>query len=164
KETHWEYAWIHFQPQKEWVELMQWPKHDYGLMAIKVADNAQRQYIVTEMNRVAQYKELLHRKQQFMANALELVLLQCDLCNPLSQHHNVAPRILVAMAFMRENFERDLSLTDLAAQSCMSVSNLSHLFRKHVGIGPMKYPDIQRLERARAMLEHTDEPISKIAS
>ncbi|MCW3058373.1 MAG: putative AraC family transcriptional regulator [Capsulimonas sp.] len=165
EETSWDYTWIHFQPQKEWVELMQWPKHDGGLMAIQVADATRRQSIISEMDSVVQYsKELFHRKQQFMSNALESVLLQCDLCNPLSRHHNIDPRILAAMDFMRENFERDLSLTDLAAQSCMSVSNLSHLFRKHVGIGPMKYLDIQRLEHARAMLENTEEPVNTIAS
>ncbi|MEO7716247.1 MAG: helix-turn-helix domain-containing protein [Capsulimonas sp.] len=165
EETSWDYTWIHFQPQKEWVELMQWPKHNDGLMEIRITDAVQWENIVSAMQHVAQYsKELFHRKQQFMSNALELVLLQCDLGNPLSQHRTIDPRILAAMDFMRENFEQDISLASVAARSCMSVSNLSHLFRKYAGIGPMKYLDIQRLEYARAMLENTDEPISRIAS
>ncbi|BDI30292.1 DNA-binding transcriptional regulator AraC [Capsulimonas corticalis] len=163
--TFWEYTWIHFQPQKEWVELMQWPQHDGALMEIRIAEASPWQSIISDMERVVQYsKELFHRKQHFMSNALEAALLQCDLWNPLSRHHNTDPRILAAMDFMRENFDRDISLPDLAERHCMSVSNLSHLFRKHVGIGPMKYLDIQRLEHARAMLENTDEAVNKIAS
>lgn len=158
----WEYDWAHFQPRPEWLELLNWPEHAPGLMRLCLDDPDLRERAMAALARtLAPYP--YHRRQLFAMNALEELLLWCDLQNPLSRSRNVDPRVARVIAYLHENLAEKVTLESLAERAGMSVSRLSHLFHQQIGMGPIKYRDIQRLECARHLLENTDTPIAVIA-
>ena len=54
---------------------------------------------------------------------------------------------------MRENLHREITLTELAHSVNLSVWRLCHLFRSDVGMSPIKYLKLLRLEKAKHLLE-----------
>ena len=54
---------------------------------------------------------------------------------------------------MRENLHREITLTELAHTVNLSVWRLCHLFRSDVGMSPIKYLKLLRMEKAKHLLE-----------
>lgn len=54
---------------------------------------------------------------------------------------------------MRDDFSKELSLADLAQSVNLSVWRLSHIFRSDVGMPPIQYLKVLRIEKARFLLE-----------
>jgi len=163
-EPTWAYTWVHFQPRREWLDLLNWPELAPGLMRINLDDPELRERIETALARtLTRYQGPYDRRQLFALNALEEALLWCDLQNPLSHSGGIDPRIMRVVAYLNENLTERTTLAALADLAGMSVSHLSHLFYRQIGMGPIKYLDIQRLEHARRLLEKTDLPVGAIA-
>lgn len=72
---------------------------------------------------------------------------------------NVAPAVI---HFMRENIEKRLSLSDIAAYTGFSPSYFSALFRKQTGYAPLNYFNRMKMEEACRMLLCTDMKINQI--
>lgn len=72
-------------------------------------------------------------------------------------------RINMACRRIYENLENPPSVSDLARESCLSVSRFSHLFRDVTGQSPMEYIQIVRIERAKELLASTDLTIREIS-
>jgi AraC family transcriptional regulator of arabinose operon len=56
-----------------------------------------------------------------------------------------------------------MDVASLASSVALSPSRFAHLFRQQVGVSPMQYVDLQRLQRAKQLLERTAKSISEIA-
>ena len=54
---------------------------------------------------------------------------------------------------MRDNLHKEVCLNELAQSVNLSVWRLGHIFRSDVGMAPIKYLRILRMERARELLE-----------
>jgi AraC-like DNA-binding protein len=54
---------------------------------------------------------------------------------------------------MRADLSKELSLGDLAQSVNLSVWRLSHVFRSEIGISPIQYLKVLRIEKARHLLE-----------
>jgi len=65
--------------------------------------------------------------------------------------------------FIQSNYEKDISLTEAAAASNLSVHYFSRLFKKEIGITFKEYLTKLRIEDAKRKLEQKDANISKIA-
>lgn len=57
----------------------------------------------------------------------------------------------------------ELTLAELAATACLSTFHFSRCFKRAVGVGVQRYVARRRVERARAMLRRTEEPLADIA-
>jgi AraC family transcriptional regulator len=57
----------------------------------------------------------------------------------------------------------ELSLAELANIACLSPFHFSRCFKRSVGVGPQRYVTRRRVERARALMRRTDEPLAAIA-
>lgn len=57
--------------------------------------------------------------------------------------------------FMQERLEKRITLQDLSDYTGYSVTQLSLIFRRHVGYSPMNYFNILKIRRACWLLEHT---------
>lgn len=64
--------------------------------------------------------------------------------------------------FISQNLHTDLSLTSLADSVHLSSSYLSRLFKKETGVTVTDYITAERLEKARQLLEQTDQSIENI--
>lgn len=65
-------------------------------------------------------------------------------------------RIFTLRKFINENLEQEFSVEQLAGQVRLSVSHLSTVFRKEIGVPPIRYIINLRLEESAKFLEHED--------
>ncbi len=64
--------------------------------------------------------------------------------------------------FMQENVEKRITLQDLSNYSGFSISQMSYLFRKHIGYAPMTYFNMLKVKRACFLLTRTPLKIHQI--
>lgn len=86
-------------------------------------------------------------------------LLLAPECTP----HPEADLIAQAVQYIRAHVDRTIPLDELAASVCLSVSYFAHLFKQRTGFAPGDYMINARIERAKVLLIHTDDSISRIA-
>ena len=75
----------------------------------------------------------------------------------------VTERLLNTIASMEANPEQNFSISNAARENNMSVSSFAHKFKETVGVSPVKYGILLRLEKSRKMLENTKLSIEEIA-
>ena len=66
-------------------------------------------------------------------------------------------------AFVAENLENNLSVSEIAAVARLSPFHFSRCFKARTGMGPYEYVTRQRVERACQLLSATTLPITEIA-
>jgi len=64
--------------------------------------------------------------------------------------------------YINDNLSRELSLSELAAVACLSANYFVRKFSTKVGVSPLKYVAMARMERAKSLLAHSDAPISDV--
>lgn len=69
-----------------------------------------------------------------------------------------------AIRFIHDNLNRPLPLREIAAQVYLSTRQVSRLLTDFAGLPPERYIARARLDRARALLKHTNLPIKEIAA
>lgn len=73
-------------------------------------------------------------------------------------------RMRLFLDYMEQHYSEDISLDQLAAHANVSKSECLRCFKVSLQTTPYKYLMDYRLSKATAMLENTDEPVSKIAN
>ena len=66
--------------------------------------------------------------------------------------------------FVEANIERAIHLGDLARRAGLSVHHFGRAFRTSTGVTPRAFIERRRIERARAMIGDTDQPLADIAA
>ena len=72
-------------------------------------------------------------------------------------------RLKEVLGYIEDNLSRDLSLTEIAAVTGLSVSHFKSLFHESVGLPPHQYLIRRRVERAKTLLGEGKMSISQIA-
>jgi AraC family transcriptional regulator of arabinose operon len=103
------------------------------------------------------------QREALALNALEEILLWCDLANPRRETAGLDSRIRHSLEFICAHFAEPLNVARIAANCGLSPSRFAHLFRTQTGETPQRYLELQRLNRARQLLEFTQEPVTAIA-
>lgn len=67
----------------------------------------------------------------------------------------VDPRVQRAMAFIEDNYRRDLSLERMAEAVSLSIWHLCHLFKAETNQTPARYLKATRMRAARKLLEES---------
>ena len=65
--------------------------------------------------------------------------------------------------YVEAHLDDDLSLTVLADIACLSPYHFSRSFKEATGVGPQRYVMQRRLERAKALMRRTNQPLALIA-
>ena len=65
------------------------------------------------------------------------------------------PKVRILVEFMRSNLHRELTLDELVTRVELSQSRLHNLVKAELGMPPMHYHKLLRLEKARDLLENT---------
>lgn len=89
----------------------------------------------------------------------------------ISRHLDKTPHVLSGMValktpveYIKENYMRNITLTELAEVTFVSVSALGRRFKKHLKKTPKQFMNDVRLENARRLLIESDLSIASIAS
>jgi AraC family transcriptional regulator of arabinose operon len=160
---HWDLVWAHFQPRADWLPLLAWPEVAPGLMRLRPEDDS-----ATELGRrLLEVHDLLTgqqpRREAFAMNALEALLLNCDLHND-----RAAPtgdrRINLAMDYLEGHLAAKVLIEDVAAAVGLSPSRLAHLFKDQTGETLQGHLEARRMQVAADLLRRTSFPIKQIAA
>ena len=73
-------------------------------------------------------------------------------------------RLGTVMARIETDFNRSLSVSELAQLAHLSQFHFARMFRRQVGTSPHAYIVGKRMDRAKQLLAHTDVPIKEIAT
>ena len=94
--------------------------------------------------------------EQMMFEMFSLLLAE----QPLSP--KVDNRIGAAISFIEENIAEQLQIKRLAESAFLSETQFKKLFTQQIGMSVMKYVTKLRMEKAQALLTHTDYPLQII--
>lgn len=79
----------------------------------------------------------------------------------LSQEKTV--RFGSLLQWVEEHLQTDLSVATMAEKASMSARNFSRRFAEDIGMPPMQFVRLRRLERAKLLLEQSNRPLNEIA-
>ncbi|NMH60568.1 helix-turn-helix domain-containing protein [Alteromonas ponticola] len=71
-------------------------------------------------------------------------------------------RIANAMMFIEKHLDEKLTISQLASVACLSDTQFKLLFKQHTGLTAMSYITKLRMEKAQALLTHTDYSLQHI--
>lgn len=150
-----------FQPSEEykavylhvlWVRVISLMLSVYGGM-----DPATTNHLLNQMARM----ETMVDREEIVHTLSEL----SDVCigRETGREMRAANKIEYALDYIREHFNEEIVINDLAARLDMSPSYFSSIFKKEVGQSTMQYITALRMERAKIYLANTDLSVALIA-
>lgn len=71
--------------------------------------------------------------------------------------------IRLSLQYIDKNFSHELNLERLGQEARLSKYHFSRVFKKHVGMSPMKYVTFVRIQKAKELLRNKDLSVSEIA-
>jgi transcriptional regulator GlxA family with amidase domain len=72
-------------------------------------------------------------------------------------------RIQKALDYLRDNYNKDISLEELLNVSCVGRAHFFRLFKKETGKTPFEYLSYYRLEKAKELLKKTNKTLEEIS-
>ena len=72
-------------------------------------------------------------------------------------------QVIKSKHFIEEHYAQNIKLTDIAAESYVSMYYLSHLFKEHTGYSPMNYLAAFRINKAQDLLDYSEYSITEIS-
>ncbi|HHW32037.1 MAG TPA: AraC family transcriptional regulator [Clostridiaceae bacterium] len=132
---------------------------------------SQKNEIITILNRILVERQSNDIGSEFLNHLLVLELfvlisraLKMEWENSIK---NKSPKlkelIHAAVNFINNNFERDISLGDIAKYVFLSPSYFTRAFKEEMGTSPINYLLKVRIERSKELLVESDEKVGEIA-
>lgn len=94
--------------------------------------------------------------EKSMYNTFYLLVAEQELLPKLDS------RIVNAMRYIQENLQEILTINLVAEVACLSTTQLKFLFKKQTGVTVNSYISKLRMEKAQALLRHTDFPVQLV--
>jgi AraC-like DNA-binding protein len=132
---------------------------------------SQKNEIITLLDRILKERESNEVGSEFLNYLLILELfvfvsraLKMEWENSIKeQSPKLKELIKIAVNFINNNYERDISLGDIAKFVFLSPSYFTRAFKEEMNISPISYLLKVRVERAKELLAETDHKVSDIA-
>lgn len=157
----WSIFWFHFEG-KGAEELLDWviAKPKLNIVPSRSPDGLRRQFhsILSAVERGYQEHTLLE-----LSRALITVMTLLHRNPAHETTHANLDRIELAMNQMRNEIDQPKTLHHYASGCGLSVSQFSHLFKRHTGVSPMHYQTEIRMQRACEFLDTSTDSIKNIA-
>jgi AraC family transcriptional regulator of arabinose operon len=160
-----------FRPRPHWLEDLRWPgggpegePMDPSQPMRLVAPPSHRPGLLRQFRRIVGWTRSGDlRRLDWAMNELERLLLLCSRINPEAELMKLDERVRLALAWIGRHPDRPLSLENIAEAANTSAAHLQRLFRKQVGLSPIRYHEQQRLQRAMQLLSVTSQTIAEVA-
>ncbi len=162
----WWHRWIYFQPRAYWRNWLEWEKQVRNVHILRHKGSAffrEMFRLFVEVEELSMLSDTLSVDLAF--NRLEHILLSCARVDRAAQMKNVPidERVRSACTLISSDLQQPMGVKEIAAEVCLSPSRLSHLFRKHVGMGVVQWRDSQRIQYAMQLLRVTSVPIKSLS-
>ncbi len=162
----WWHRWIYFQPRTFWRSWLKWERQVRNVQIIRAKGSSffnEMAQLFVEVERFAALND--HLAAELAFNRLEFILLSClrEDRAAKTEHSPVDERVLAACHLISSDLQNSASVNEIAATVCLSPSRLSHLFRKHLGMGVVQWRECQRLQYAKQLLRVTNVPIKSLS-
>ncbi|MBS5084280.1 MAG: AraC family transcriptional regulator [Clostridiales bacterium] len=94
-------------------------------------------------------------KYELSSKVYTFIMYLLDLMTGIPQK-NTPALIVKALSYIDENFTSQIQIRDIAGNLHISHTYLTKLFQKNVGVTPIKYVNMKRIEYACYLLQNTD--------
>jgi AraC-like DNA-binding protein len=101
--------------------------------------------------------QLNPKLEQSMLNTFGILLAE------QGQLRQLDHRIRLVVEYVLENITENLTIETLAKVACLSQTQFKKVFTQQLGLSVSKHVTKERMEKAKALLMHTDYPIQIIA-
>lgn len=143
-------------------------KESGAFITLKVS---QKNDIITLLNRILKERDSTDIGSEFLTRLMVLELfvlisraLKMEWENSIKfKSPKLKELIEISVNYINNNFERDISLGDIARFVFLSPSYFTRAFKDEMGISPINYLLKVRIERSKELLAETDTKISNIA-
>jgi transcriptional regulator GlxA family with amidase domain len=88
----------------------------------------------------------------------------CEFLLSGARENQLPDALVKAKDYVNQNFQKLLSIPEIAAAAGVSLNNLTHLFHTYENTTPRAFLEQRRLERACFLLSTTDQSISEVAT
>ncbi|MGY5958268.1 arabinose operon transcriptional regulator AraC [Kosakonia sp. BK9b] len=161
---HWDHVWIYFIPRPYWLDWLKWDQNPAGIGKMRVEDA-----LTLATLRALFYEVIRHNSadaplsEALAMNALERLIITCFQQQPISNRYAHDPRINAVCDYLNDHIDEELKIETLASMVFLSASRLAHLFKNDLGTTIYAWREVQRMNRARLLIQSTRLPIYKIA-
>ncbi len=109
-------------------------------------------------------KHIKHNQSEYSISN-ELYSMLCNISNEniLNHQDRKLSQIETAKKYIASNYDKNISISEMADAVHMSVSYFSKIFKESTGFSPYDYLLTVRLDKAKELLKQTDNPIESIA-
>ena len=106
-----------------------------------------------------------HLAAATIRNLLSIIILKSaeNFSGKVVIPERVQPGISSAIAFMKNNIAKDLSVAEMALSSGISITRFTENFKKEMGISPARYFSRLKCDKARELLTSTSYSITRIS-
>ena len=125
--------------------------------------------ISSVFNRIRNFKGNEYSSKLFFKSKIDeltaIIIQKADMFQDLNASISVADRnaIMEITEYLNQNLSKNFSLTELSADSYMSISKFKYVFKTVVGQSLSEYMTQKRMERACEMLSYSNLYIAEIA-
>lgn len=132
---------------------------------------SQKNDIIVIMNRILKEKQSTEIGSEFLNYLLVMELfvlisraLKMEWENSIkSRSPKIKELVSSSIKYMNDNYERDISIADVAKYVFLSPSYFTRIFKEEIGISPMNYLLKIRVERAKELLDGSEMKVGDIA-
>ena len=159
----WEFFWVHFTPQADWLDWLKW-SHSNDLNESTITDATKYTRLCAAFRRLVHDNrniDILH--DELAGNALSEMLIVLSRNHIQKNTQCPDPRVVHVLHRLTNEFDRDVSVAELAQSVAMSPSRLAHLFTAQTGESLMRARMKLRMRHAAHLLEMTSMPVGDIA-
>ena len=106
-------------------------------------------------------KQLQHQVDKAIESSILDVFTMLLTQQPITS--KIDPRIRAAQSEIFDNLANPLSIAELSKVACLSPTQFKVLFKTNLGMSVQQYVTHHRMEKAKALLTHTDLPVQIVA-
>ena len=162
-DTHWDLFWMHIKgcgilPIYEIL-------YPNGISSISLPDElAFRQLYHNIVSQMQQNDLIAASKTSSEIHAIMHMLLTASYRETASEHTSLHEIIIKkAITFMEQNYEKQISIDEIADYAHVSKYYFIRLFRRHMGVTPYHYLTSFRINQSKLLLRNTSNSIADIA-
>ncbi len=159
----WEFFWVHFTPRTDWMDWLEWSRGK-GLSELTITDASEQARLRQAFIRlVRDNRDIDVFHDELADNALAEILIVLARYHVQVSAQHLDSRVVQVLRRLSDEFDKDISVAELAQSVAMSPSRLAHLFTAQTGDPIMRARMKLRMRRAARLLEATSRQVSDIA-